>query len=177
MIYIYVILLIIVIIMMWMYLLSLLNNIIYRVPQVSTFNSDLNILRNVFDKYNLNWKKICDLWSWTWKMIRLFEREYKMQPTWFEIDFSNVIISKILNKLFSLNTRTYKKNYLKTDLSNFDFIYVYLFPVLMKKLEKKIWFNCKPWTIIFVNAFKFEGHEPIEVFQKNWKDKIFVYEV
>jgi hypothetical protein len=47
----------------------------------------------------------------------------------------------------------------------------------MKKIEAKIWAECKPWTIIFVNAFKFEEHKPIKIFQKNWKDKIFVYKI
>lgn len=160
-----------------MYFTSLINNIIYKVPQVSTFNTDLKILREVFNNYDLNWKKIVDLWSGIWKMTRLFESEYKMKSTWYEIDFSNVLISKILNNIFKFKWRNIRWNYLKKDLSEFDFVYIYLFPVLMEKVEKKIWSNCKKWTIIFVNAFKFQNHEPIKIYKKNWKDKIFVYEV
>jgi hypothetical protein len=54
------------------------------------------------------------------------------------------MIAKTLNKIYNLNTKTFRKNYLKTDLSNFDFVYLYLFPVLMEKIEKKIWSECKP---------------------------------
>jgi len=178
MIYLYILILIFFIIFTIFYSLSLINNIIYKVPQVSTFNSDLNILRKVCDKYLVRNKKIVDLWSWTWKMLRFFEREYKMKVIWFEIDISNVIISKIINKLlWYKNITTKRKNYFDVDLSDFDFIYIYLFPVLMKKVEEKIWNSAKPWTIIIVNAFKFEKHKPIEIFQKNWKDKIFVYKI
>ena len=177
MIYIYILLLILVIIFIIFYCLSLINNIIYKVPQVSTFNSDLKLLKSVFDKYKLEWKKIVDLWSWTWKMLRLFEKEYNMKSSWFEIDFSNVIIAKIINKIMWYNTVSFRKNYFKADLKEYDFVYLYLFPVLMEKIEEKIWNNCSKWTIIFVNAFKFKKHEPIKIYQKNWKDKIFVYEV
>ncbi len=177
MIYWLIVFLIIMIIVTIFYSISLMNSIFYKVPQVSTFNEDLKLLEKVFDKYLIkNWK-ILDLWSWRWKMLRIFEKKYKMHSTWFEIDLSNVIISKIINKFFWYKNKSIRKNYFKWDLSEFDFIYVYLFPILMKKVEEKIWKSSKPWTIIIVNAFKFEKHKPLEVFQKNWKDKIFVYKV
>jgi hypothetical protein len=56
-------------------------------------------------------------------------------------------------------------------------VYLYLFPILMEQIEEKIWSNCKPWTIIFVNAFKFKKHKAKEIFYKWKKEKIFVYEV
>ena len=177
MIYLYIVLLLIMVIITIMYFLALINNIIYKVPQVSTFNSDLDILRKVFDKYIVSRKKIVDLWSWTWKMLRLFEKEYKMQVTWYEIDFSNVLISKVFNTFWKYKNISKRKNYFKADLSKFDFIYIYLYPVLMENVEEKIWSSAKSWTIIFVNAFAFKNHKPVEVFKKNWRDKIFVYKV
>jgi len=177
MIYIQIILLVLIISFTFFYVIWLWNNIKYKVPQVSTFNSDLKLLKNVFDKYNLQQKSIVDLWSGTWKMIRLFEKEYNMKTTWFEIDFLNVIVSKILAKLYNLKSSSTRKNYFSADLWEFDFIYTYLFPVLMENIEKKIWSECKKGTIIFVNAFPFKKHTPIKIFQKNWKDKIFVYEI
>ncbi len=157
------------------YILSLFNNIVYKVPQVSTFSSDLSFLKRIFDSYELKWKNIADLWSWIWKMLRFFEKNYSMNSVWFEIDFSNVLISRIISKIFGFKNKVFKKDYLKSSLSDFDFIYVYLFPSIMDKLEKKLWSSCKKWTVIFVNAFKFENHKPLKVYQKNWKDKVFVY--
>lgn len=177
MIILYILLIILLLIFIVLYFSSLINNIIYKVPQVSTFNSDLKILRDAFNNYNLNWKKIVDLGSWIWKMTRLFEREYNMKTTWYEIDFSNTFISKIFNKILWYKWKNIRWNYFKKDLSEFDFVYIYLYPVLMEKVEEKIWSKCHKWTIIFVNAFKFKKHKPIKIFQKNWRDKIFVYEV
>jgi len=160
-----------------LYSLSLFNNIKYVVPQVSTFKSDFKVLEEWLKKYNLEWKKILDLWSWIWKAIRFFEKKFKMKATWYEIDLSNTLIAKLLNKIFYSKTKVIKWNYFKADLSEFDYIYVYLFPELMEKVEEKIWKDAKKDTIIFVNAFKLKKHQPIDIFYKNWKEKILVYKV
>ena len=175
--YFYYIILFLFIIFSILYIISILNNIIYWVPQVSTFTKDLPILKKVFDKYLIKWKKIVDLWSWIWKMLRIFEKDYKMQSTWFEIDLSNIIIAKIINKIFWYKNIVKKQNYFNADLKEFDFIYLYLFPKLMERLEEKIWKQAKPWTILIVNAFAFKNKKPIEVIQKNWKSKIYVYKI
>ena len=172
-----IIILIILIIVSYYYFLSLYNNIKYKVPQVSTFYSDLEFLRKNLKKYDLSWKKIADLWSGIGKIIRLFEKDFWAKATWYEIDASNVLISKFLNKIFSSKTKVIKWNYFEADLKQYDFIYVYLFPELMEKVEEKIFSDAKKGTIIFVNAFKFEKHKPIEIFYKKKKEKIFVYEV
>ncbi len=168
---------IILLIIIYLYISSLINNIKYKVPQVSTFDSDLKFLRKNIWKYNLEWKKIVDLWSGIWKIMRFFEKEFKMKVSWYEIDFSNFLIAKFLNKIFSSKGEIINWNYFEADLKKYDFIYTYLFPELMEKLEEKIFLEAKKWTIIFVNAFKFWKHKPIEIFYKNWKPKIFVYEV
>lgn len=168
---------IILIIISYFYTLSLYNYIKYKAPQVSTFPSDIKFLKKVLKKYNLEWKKIVDLWSWIWKIIRFFEKEFKMVANWCEIDSANVVITKILNKIFSSKTKIIKKNYFDIDLKQYDFIYIYLFPELMEKVEKKIFSDAKKWTIVFVNAFKLVKHKPKEIFYKNGKEKIFIYEV
>jgi len=175
--YLYMLLIIFFIIFTTLYVMSLINVLVYKVPQVSTFNSDLKILREVFWNYELKWKKIVDLWSWTWKIIRLLEKEFKMKSTWYEIDLSNTLIAKVLNKIFKSKAEVIKWNYFNADLKEYDYIYLYLFPELIEKLEKKIWKDAKKWTIIFVNAFKFKNREPIKIYLKNWKEKIFVYKI
>ena len=172
-----VIILSILIVITILYSLSLFNNIRYIVPQVSTYSSDFKVLRKWLKKYNLNWKKILDLWSWIWKAIRFFEKEFNMKSTWCEIDLSNTLIAGFFNKIFSSKSKVIKWNYFKVDLQEYEFIYVYLFPELMEKVEEKIWSDSKKWTIIFVNAFKFNKHKPIDIFYKNGKEKIFVYKI
>ena len=160
------------------YILSIKNSIFYKVPQVSTFSSDFKIMKKYLWKYNIKWKKIIDLWSWIWKTLRFFEKEFSMNTIWYEIDFWNVIISKILNKILWYNAIILNENYLQAKLKKSDFIYIYLFPALMKDVEKKIWKETKPWTIIFSNAFKIENHKPIEILlNENWKEEVYIYKV
>ena len=160
------------------YILSIKNSIFYKVPQVSTFSSDFKIMKKYLWKYNIKWKKIIDLWSWSWKTLRFFEREFSMKIIWYEVDFWNFLISKIFNKLLWYNAKIYKKNYLKTKIEKSDFIYLYLFWVLMKDVEIKIWKEAEPWTIVISNAFKLVKHKPIDIlFDKNWKEEVYIYEV
>ena len=172
-----IIILIVFIIITILYGISLFNNIRYKVPQVSTFNSDLKVLKENLWKYNLEWKKIVDMGSGIWKIIRFLEKNFWLKVTGYEIDFSNVIIAKVLNKIFGSKAKVIRWNYFKADLGEYDFIYIYLYPCLMEKVEEKIWKDAKKWTIVFVNAFKFWNHKPIDIFYKNWKEKIFIYKV
>ena len=162
---------------MALYILSLCNKIIYRVPHVATFDSDIVILKKIFVKYITSWKKVADLWSGTGKIIRLLAKEFWAEVTWYEIDLSNVLISKIVNTFKKSDAKIVKGNYLKADLRDYEVLYIYLFPCLMKKVEARIFSHCNKWTIIIVNAFAFKNHKPIDVFLKNWKEKIFVYRV
>jgi len=100
---------------------------------VSTFNSDLHIIKEVFSKYISIWNKVADLWSGTWKIVRLLEKDFWAKVTWYEIDLSNVLISKIVNTFKKYDAKIVKWNYLKTDLKNYDVLYIYLFPCLMEK--------------------------------------------
>jgi hypothetical protein len=163
------------------FILSLYNSIKYWVPQVWTFASDFKVMKKYFKKskkFKLKWKKIVDLWSWTGKVIRFFDENFQMKATWYEIDLLNHFISKILNIFFSNNSKSIKSNYLEIDLNNFNFVYVYLFPELMKKIETKIWSDCNKWTIIISNAFKFKKHKPIKIlFNNKWKEEVFLYKV
>jgi len=161
----------------FLYFNSFINYIKYKVPQVSTFGSDFQILKKNLWKYNLEWKKILDMWSWIGKVMRFLEKNFKAKVTGYEIDLSNVIIAKILNKIFNSKTKIIKWNYFDADLKKFDYIYIYLFPELMEKIEEKIWRDAKKGTIIFVNAFKFKKHQPIDIFYKNGREKILVYKV
>lgn len=163
------------IIIMLLYALSLCNLIIYKVPHVGTYSSDFDTLREAFSYYNIKGKKIADLWSGTWKIVRLLTKEYRVDVTGYEIDFGNYYVSKIYNYFLKLDIRIIRWNYLTSDLKGYDWIYVYLFPCLMDEIEKKIFSECKAWTLIFVNAFSFKNHTPVKVFKKKWKDKIFVY--
>jgi len=138
-----IIVLILFIIFTWLYILSLLNNMRYKVPQDSTFKSDFLVLEKWLKKYNLEWKKIVDLWSWIWKTIRFFEKKFNMKSTWYEIDLWNTLLARFINKIFNSKSKVIRWNYFDADLSKYDFIYLYLFPELIEKIEEKVWKEAK----------------------------------
>ena len=157
---------------------SIINIIRYKVPQVWTFASDFKVMKKHLWKYDLSWKKLADLWSWTWKVLRFFEKEFAMKTTWYEIDFFNILVSRFLNSLLWYKSLTIKWDYLKTDLSGFDVVYVYGFTILMPGIEKKLWKNCKKDTLIISNAFKLPNKEPIEVLlDDKLKEEVYIYKI
>ncbi len=169
---------IILLIILFFYISSVINFIRLNVPQIATYNSDFEIMKKWLIKYNLQWKKIIDLWSWTWKSLRFFEKYFNARATWYEIDYSNYLVSIILNKFNWLNSNINRANFLKANLNEFDFIYMYLFQETMDKYADFIFSNSKKWTIIFANAFKFSNKKPIEIlYWVNWKEEIYIYQV
>ena len=173
-----IIIIIIIILIIIIVFISLLNSIIYKVPLVWTFLSDFNVMKKWLKKYNLKWKYLVDLWSWTWKVLRFFEREFNMKTTGYEIDLWNILIAKFFNKIFWLKAKIVKKSYFDTNLSKYDYIYIYLYPELIEKIQEKIWYDCKEWTIIFSNAFKLKKYKPIEILKdEKWNDEIYIYKI
>ena len=173
-----IILLIWILFIAYLYVLSIINSMIYRVPQVASFNSDLRVMRKWLKKYNLAWKKLIDMWSWTGKMLRFFEKEFACITTWYEIDLANSIIARILNKVFKTNCEVIRWNYFTSNLANFDIIYIYLYPELVAKIEEKIEKEARKGTIVIANAFKLIKAEPIEIiYDDKWKEEVYIYEV
>lgn len=175
---IWIILLIWILFIAYLYVLSIINSMIYKVPQVASFNSDLRVMRKWLTKYNLKGKKLIDMWSWTGKMLRFFEKEFGCITTGYEIDLANSIIAKILNKLFKTNCYIIRWNYFKSNLADFDIIYIYLYPELVAKIEEKIEKEAKKGTIVIANAFKLIKTKPIEIiYDDKWKEEVYIYEV
>lgn len=163
---------------MILYFMSMISWVFYKVPQVSTFKSDFLVMKKNLWKYNLKWKKIVDLWSWIWKTLRFFEKEFEAKTYWYEVDLANFLISKVLNKIHDSKSKIIFWNFKKADLEEYDFIYVYLLPKIMEKIEDFIFSKSNKWTIIFSNAFKFKNKLPIEIIKdEKWKEEIYVYKV
>ena len=162
----------------YIYFSWIISSIKYWIPQVWTYSSDFLLINKYLKNLNWKWKRLLDLWSWTWRALRFFEKAYWMKTTWYEIDLWNYIISKFLNYLFNCKSEIHKKNYNDAQFKNYNFIYLYLFPKNMMKLEDHIFKKADKWTIIIANSFKFPKNKPIEIIKnKKWKDRIFIYKV
>ena len=161
-----------------LYLISFYNWIKNWVPLVSSFKSDFKVMKKWLKIYHLKWKKLIDLWSWIWKATRFFKREFQTKTYWVEIDLWSYLIAKTINYITKSEINLKRWNYLKSDISNYDYIYIYLFPEIIWKIEDKIWKETKKWTIVISNAFKFKKHDPIDILKdEKGKEEIYIYKV
>ena len=117
------------------------------------------------------WKKIVDLWCGDGKALRFFEKEFWLKWVWYDINHFAITYGKILNKLLKSNIKLYRQNFIWIDLQKFDYIYVYLFPEFMEKIEDWIFEDKKKDTIIISNSFKFKKHKPFKIVG----EKIYLY--
>ncbi len=92
----------------------------------------------------------------------------------YELNPVLVIWSRLMIRLrgLSKNIRVVMKSVYKADLKNADVIFTFLMNGPMKKLEPKLFSECKPGATIISYTFPIPGHEPVHV-----EDGIFVYKV
>jgi len=140
-----------------------------KVPYVWSFQRQLDIMKDL----NLQeWKKIVDLWCGDGKALRFFEKEFNLKWTWYDINSFAILYGKLLNKIKKSKNNIYKKDFTKIkNLDDFDYIYVYLFPKFMEKIEDWVFENKWKNTIIISNSFQFKKHKPFKIL----KNKIYLY--
>lgn len=146
------------------------------VPYVPSYNEDLARMK---EKLKLeSWKTMIDLGCWDGKALRFFAKNFAITK-WVGYDFNGfaILYGKILNKFYKVdNIELHKWDFLKVDISKFDYIYVYLLPEYLEKIEDFIFSNVGNNAIIISNTFKFKNHKPFEVTtNEKGKDRILLY--
>ena len=169
MIYLLLFILFLLILLVWFYYVSFIKALFTtKVPYVWSFNRQLELIKQL----NLTkWKKIIDLWCWDGKALRFFEKQFWLKWVWYDINTFAILYGRLINKIKKSNVILKKKNFIGKDLKWYDYIYIYLFPKFMLKIEDWI-FEAK-WkdTIIISNSFVFKKNKPFKIV---WK-KIYLY--
>jgi len=127
------------------------------------------------------WQKFLDLWCWDWKILEAVKLKYP-QIDVYGIEnspkpYNLAIKRKQKNKL---DYTIMWKDFFKVDFSEYDIIYCYMMDYLMKKIWTKIKSECKPGTLFYASEFEIKWEEFIEkinIEEKDYKGKIFVYKV
>jgi len=169
MLYVLIFIILLIIFLVWFYFIDLFISLIYsKVPYVWTFNEQLEMLK----KLSLQkWKSIIDLWCWDGKALRFFEKQFWLKWIWYDINLYAILYGKILNKIHKSNIKIINGDFLKQDISVYDYIYVYLLPEFLGKIEDWIFTHKKKDTIIISTAFTFKNHKSFQII--NWK--IYLY--
>lgn len=155
----------------------------YWVPLVETSDEKLKIFLDDLDLQK--WKKIVDLWSWNGKVLEFIENKYlqkygsKQGLKLYGIENSIYPYRESLERKEKNNLiyTVYKKKFFKENLSNYDIIYTFAIPYLLRKIWKKIKKECKVWTLFYSNAFKINWVKEYKKIHIDNKNFIYVYKV
>lgn len=115
-------------------------------------------------------------------MARFFSRKCGLHVTGYEIDFGNWLVANVFTRIQRIPNIEYRmKNFYRMteeEIQEYDYVYIYLFPELMKRIENELVPKMKKGTTIVVNGFPFPNLEPHKTFKRaNGKDVIYFYTI
>lgn len=108
-------------------------------------------------------------------LYTLASQHSKTQFIGYELNPVLYLFSKFFRKL--PNLVFHRKNFFQANLKNADYIYVFLYPGLMKKLLLKLKSELKPGAIVFSNHFNFgDDIKPEKIFPSSRPlESLYVY--
>lgn len=119
-----------------------------------------NILKT-FAKYNLGEKhRFVDLGSGDGRVV-ISATRFGAKAVGVEINPFLVVWSRLWAFILRKDAKFKVGSYWKEDLSQYDFLFVYLYPEVVKKLEEKIFTTMPIGSIVVSNTFEFK-RQPID---------------
>lgn len=145
------------------------------VPYVPSFDSEIELMKKLDIK---PWKIMLDLWCWDWKVLRFFSNHFYMWKCyWYDISWFAVNYWRIINYFKNINNvELIKKDFSHAKFDWVDYIFVYLMPNMLERIEDWLFDSIGNNTVIISNTFKFKKHLPFEtIFNSRWYAKIYLY--
>lgn len=144
-------------------------------PYVGTFGREIHLMKDYL--HLEKWKKLVDLGCGDGKALRFFVKTFGIKGYWYDINTFALLLGKIVNRRSGFKSIIIeKKDFMKVDLSIFDYVYVYLLPIQLAFIEDWLWKNVKKDAIIIANSFHFKKHTPFETIKdKKGKPCLFLY--
>lgn len=150
------------------------------------FRGNANPTISTFDylKEDMKWLKLkpwstfVDLWCGTGSTLRWFASYYpELEYTW--VDINTLAIWRwrwnIKRQWVTNVTLTYQNIY-TVDLTQYDYIYCFLMPSEMKRIQNHFENNLPDSTTVICAAFKLPDRTPAQTIKgANGKERIFIY--
>jgi 16S rRNA A1518/A1519 N6-dimethyltransferase RsmA/KsgA/DIM1 with predicted DNA glycosylase/AP lyase activity len=124
---------------------------------------------------------VYELGSGDGRFLRNLAKSKKVQAIGYENFIVPYVIGRIFNYFTHSTVESHYGDFYKADLSKADYIFCYLVPNQMDKLEAKLQKEAKPGTLIISNTFKFKNwplEKEIILNEKNQislSNKIYLY--
>jgi hypothetical protein len=118
------------------------------------------IIDETLKRANLKKGKVfIELGSGDGRVVREAVRQFKVNGTGIEINPFLLVFSKLIAKLSNVSVKYESKNLFSVDLSNTDYIFLFLLPRTLKKLGEVNLKKCKKGSLIICHGFKLPGWE------------------
>jgi len=144
-----------------------------RVPFVPTHAGDIEFIVN---KLGVTSHEIFyDLGSGSGKVVFLVEKLSGARVKGFELSWWTILFAKIKALATGSKAKFENQNFFKADWSEADYIYAYLFPPLMGRVEQKFLADCKPGSIAIVRDFPFPNMKYSDKYFLPKEHEIYVY--
>lgn len=139
--------------------LNIFYSFYLRVPMLSAKKEiALKIIKNVDFK---NAKNFYDLGSGNGRIISYIANKYpNFKCVGIEYNLTGYCLAKARNIFLKQKVDYRKEDFFKTDISNADIVYVYLFPGVLSRLEPKFSRELKKGTLVVSNTFQLKFKEP-----------------
>jgi SAM-dependent methyltransferase len=146
-----------------------------RVPFVPTSAGDIEF---IVKKLGLSpADTFYDLGSGNGKVVFLVEKLTGAKCVGYELSWWTYLFAKIKSKVKGKMSKVdfKNKNFFKQDWSGANYIYGYLYPPLMARVETKFLADCKPGSIAIIRDFPLPTLKPVETYFMPHKHEIYIY--
>ncbi len=156
---------------------AFLGFMVTRVPFVPTSQSDI---RFIVKELGISSKHtFYDLGSGNGKVCFLVNELSGAKCVGFELTWWTHLWAKIKLKIKNPKAKLQFKNqnFFKVDWSEANFIYGYLYPMLMARVEEKFIANCKPGSVAIIRDFPFPNLKAQKKYYLPHEHEIYVYKL
>ena len=144
-----------------------------RVPFVPTNSGDIEF---VVKKLGITSADIFyDLGSGNGRVVFLVEKLSGAKSQGFELGWWTILYAKLKAMIKGSKAKFIGKNFFKEDWSGANFIYGYLYPPLMARVEAKFLADCKPGSIAIIRDFPLPNLKPVDTYFMPRKHEIYIY--
>lgn len=146
-------------------------------PYIRSSKDLINIiLREVDIKNN---SKVYELGCGDGRFIRELAKSKEVDCIGYEYSLAPYLLAKLFNIFSRKKIKVYYKNFFNENLSEADYIFCYLMPKPMERLEKKFKNELKPGAIVISNTFAIKNWQPNKIINIDKKGllskKIYIY--
>lgn len=152
---------------------AFLGFLLTKVPFVPTYKYDVKFF---VTKLGIKSTDVFfDLGSGDGKVCFLVEQLSGAKTKGFELTWWTYLVSKLKVVSSKSEAQFICGDFFKANWQEANYIYAYLYPPLMARVEEKFLADCRPGSIAIIRDFPFPNLKPGEVFKMPKKHEVYIY--